>query len=105
MRVSTGAMCHLHYLNSLLCTLDVAEIVIVVTILKEDVVLLDLDTILLVANRVLLIRGLGIVSNVGGVNTSLRNTGRKLIDLSGHNKLILILLPLMILIMLLHLLI
>ena len=75
-------MCHLyHLLSSLSYTLDVTEVVIVAVIL-ENVALLDLNAVLLVADRVLLTRGLGTVSIVHGVTTSLRSARRSLVDLS-----------------------
>ena len=51
----------------------------------EDVTYLGLDAVLLVEDRVLLTRGLGTVSIMDGVITSLRSAGRSLVDMSGHN--------------------
>ena len=62
-----------HLLISLPCTLDVVEVVIVAVALEEDVAHLALDAIFLVADIVLLIRGLGTVSIADGVITSLRS--------------------------------
>ena len=69
------------------CTLDVVEVMVIVAdaILEEDVAHLELDAIFLVADRVLLIRGLGTVSTADGIITFLRSVGRSLIDLSGHS--------------------
>ena len=51
----------------------------------EDVVCLELDTFLLVGDRVLLTRDLGTVSTVDGVTISSRSAGENLVYLSEHS--------------------
>ena len=82
-------------MSSLTWSPDVAEIVVVVVILEEDVDSLEGNMAHLVIDRVALIRDPGNVSIVTGIITYLRNSGRNLIVLNGHNWLVLTLLHLM----------
>ena len=99
MRVSTGADVHLHrLLSNPPWSQDVAEAVVVVaTVILEDVVHLEEVVVPMVVNKLLLIRSPSNVNITGGITKSLRSAGRNLVALNGHSWLILILLPLVIL--------
>jgi len=80
-------------LSSLPWFLDVAEVVIVAAILKdEDVDLLEVDVARMEECRVPMRKDPSNAGMVNAVITSLRSAGRNLVDLSGHNYLNLILL-------------
>ena len=83
-----------HLLSSLSWFLGMTEVVAAAAIFEdEDVALLEVDVIFMEADRVPLRRDLNNVGIVGAVITSLKSVRRNLIDLSGHNYLILVLLP------------
>jgi len=66
----------------------------VATILEdEDMAPLEVDMVLTEADRVPLRKNLNKIGIVNAVITSPKSPGRNLVDLSGHNYLILILLP------------
>jgi len=81
MRVSTGTdVSSALSIKQSVCTLDVVEVVVAAANL-EDVVCLELDTFLLVGDKVFLTRDLSTVSKV---TTSPRSAGRNLVNLSRH---------------------
>ena len=80
-----------------------AEIMVVAVILKdEDVDPLEVDVVLMKADKVPLRKDPGIVDTMDTVITSSKSAERNLVNLSGHNYLILILLPRVIILRSLH---
>jgi len=74
-----------HPLSSLLWFLGVAEVVSTITILEdENVGPLEVDMVLMEADRVRLIKAPDNVSTVDTIITSPRRAGRNLVDQSGH---------------------
>ena len=67
--------------------------------LEEDVAHLEVIVVLMVVDRLLVIRGSCNVSIAKEITTSLRSAKRSLVALNRHNWLMLILLPLVILVM------
>ena len=80
-----------HLLSSLSWFLGVAKVVVVASILEdENAALMEVDVILMEADRAPLRKDLDNVSIVDAVIAFLKSAGRNLVDLSRHNYLILI---------------